>query len=48
MFDGEISTLYKDDDNLFEVTYTDGDQEDLDAEEVECGMSLCLRDFGKE
>ena len=34
VFEGEITTLYSDDNTMCEVTHTDGDKEDMDADEV--------------
>ena len=42
IFQGRISKHYPDDDNICQVTYTDGDQEDMDVEQVECGSKLYL------
>jgi hypothetical protein len=41
-FAGEITKLYEDDHTMCEVTYTDGDKEDLDTDELEYGKSLFL------
>ena len=48
VFAGKISKLYDDDHTMCQVTYTDGDKEDLDTDEVTYGISLYIRDFGGE
>ena len=40
VFEGEITSLYKDDANLCQVIYTDGDDEDMEADEIEYGIQL--------
>jgi len=40
IFQGEISKHYPDDDSICQVKYTDGDTEDMDAEQVEYGIKL--------
>ena len=40
IFQGKITKHYPDDDSICQVTYTDGDTEDMDAEQVECGIKL--------
>ena len=40
IFQGKISKHYSDDDRICQVTYTDGDTEDMDAEQVEYGIKL--------
>ena len=43
-----ITTLYSDDPNLCEVTYTDGDKEDMDVREVEEALELYKQEFSTE
>ena len=45
LFVGEISKLYSDEANVCEVTYTDGDKEDMDTEQVEYGTKLHKLNF---
>ena len=40
IFQGKISKHYSDDDRICQVTYTDGDAEDMDAEQIEHGIKL--------
>ena len=40
IFQGKISKHYSDDDRICQVTYTDGDTEDMDTEQVEYGIKL--------
>ena len=40
IFVGSISTLFKNDPSTCRVTYTDGDEEDMDEEEIEYGIQL--------
>ena len=45
LFEGEITRLYPEDPDLCQVTYTDGDTQDLDAEETEYAVQLHAREF---
>ena len=47
VFEGEITKLYPDDEKMAQVTYTDGDKEDLDEEEVQYGIGLFETTFDK-
>ena len=47
IFTGKISKLYPDDPSICQVTYTDGDKEDFDAEQVTYGSALYVRDCGE-
>ena len=48
MFWGTIVKLYPDDHNLCHVRFSDGDSEDLDAEEVEYAVALYHQEFEDE
>ena len=47
VFTGKITKLYDDDPKLCQVTYSDGDHEDFDAEQVTYGSALYVRDVGE-
>lgn len=46
VFEGEITALYSDENTMCEVTYTDGDKEDMDVDEVTYGTQLHVQEFG--
>ena len=40
LYDGKVTKVYKDKEGLFEVTYSDGDKEDMDREELTYAIQL--------
>ena len=45
LYTGEITKLYPDDPNVCEVTYSDGDTEDLESDQVHYATQLYARDW---
>ena len=48
VFIGEITCVYPDDPTMCQITYTDGDTEDMDIDEVTYAQQLYLRDCADE
>ena len=47
VFGGEITCLYTDDATVCEITYEDGDKEDMDEDEIYYVRDLYEQEFGK-